>query len=127
MHPLQLQHLPVLHSWKSSVCSQDGTAFSGSYGALPSCTSPTPHWNGGAGVIMSYCQHVGGFDAVAMTFGGPAANGQNHTCGTLPYARGKGKRTLARTFPWLRPCRTPCRSPCLAAAPACRRGAGACR
>lgn len=46
----------VDNCWKSSVCTQDGATFSGSYGTLPSCTSPTPHWNGGPGVIMSYCR-----------------------------------------------------------------------
>jgi len=49
--------------------------------ALPSCTSPTPHYTsgGGAGTIMSYChQRSGSYGNMAMTFG------EGHTCGTLP-------------------------------------------
>jgi hypothetical protein len=47
---------------------------------LPSCSAPTPHFDGGAGIIMSYCHLVsGGYDNMAMTFG------EEHTCGTLPY------------------------------------------
>ena len=45
---------------------------------LPSCSSPTPYFNGGAGTIMSYCHLVsGGYNNQAMTFG------EGHTCGTL--------------------------------------------
>ena len=36
-------------------CDQSGTVFSGSYGQLPTCSAPTPHWpSTGKGVIMSY-------------------------------------------------------------------------
>jgi hypothetical protein len=45
---------------------------------LPSCSSPTPFFNGGAGTIMSYCHLVGGMNAIALSFG------EGHTCGTLP-------------------------------------------
>jgi hypothetical protein len=49
--------------------------------ALPSCSSPTPHFTSGsgAGTIMSYCHlRSGGYGNIAMTFG------ENHTCGTQP-------------------------------------------
>ncbi|HLF57178.1 MAG TPA: M12 family metallo-peptidase, partial [Thermoanaerobaculia bacterium] len=46
---------------------------------LPSCSGPTPFFDGGAGTIMSYCHLVsGGYSNQAMTFG------EGHTCGTLP-------------------------------------------
>lgn len=46
---------------------------------LPSCSSPTPHFAGGAGTIMSYCHTVsGGLSNVSLTFG------EGHTCGVLP-------------------------------------------
>jgi len=62
---------PIDQCWASSTC---GTPQTG----LPSCTSSTPFFNGGAGTIMSYCHQVGGYNAIAMTFG------EGHTCGTLP-------------------------------------------
>jgi hypothetical protein len=53
-----------------------GTAATG----LPSCSSPTPHFSGGAGTIMSYCHfQTGGYGNIAMTFG------EDHTCGDLPW------------------------------------------
>ena len=46
---------------------------------LPSCSSPTPFFDGGAGTIMSYCHlQSGSYSNQAMTFG------EGHTCGTLP-------------------------------------------
>jgi hypothetical protein len=46
---------------------------------LPSCSSPTPFFNGGAGTIMSYCHlQSGSYNNQAMTFG------EGHTCGVLP-------------------------------------------
>jgi hypothetical protein len=46
---------------------------------LPSCSGPTPFFNGGAGTIMSYCHLLSGsYNNQAMTFG------EGHTCGTLP-------------------------------------------
>lgn len=46
---------------------------------LPTCSGPTPFFNGGAGTIMSYCHLLsGGYNNQAMTFG------EGHTCGTLP-------------------------------------------
>lgn len=62
---------PIDQCWSSSSC---GTPQTG----LPSCSSPTPFFNGGPGTIMSYCHQVGGYNAIAMTFG------EGHTCGTLP-------------------------------------------
>jgi hypothetical protein len=49
-------------------------------GGLPSCSSPTPHFSGGAGTIMSYCHfQPGAYGNIAMTFG------EGHTCGVLPW------------------------------------------
>jgi Metallo-peptidase family M12/Divergent InlB B-repeat domain len=50
---------------------------------LPSCSSPTPLFNGGPGTIMSWC-HVqpGWVSNIALTFG------EGHTCGTLPSREG---------------------------------------
>ncbi|MFN2378238.1 MAG: M12 family metallo-peptidase [Candidatus Binatia bacterium] len=65
--------LPIDNCW--SGCQSGATV------ALPSCSSPTPHFTtgGGSGTIMSYChQRSGGYGNIAMTFG------ENHTCGTLP-------------------------------------------
>lgn len=57
--------------------------FSGCAGSgqgLPSCSSPPPHFDGGAGTIMSYCHLVlGGLSNISLTFG------EGHTCGTLPH------------------------------------------
>lgn len=51
----------------------------GSALGLPSCSSPTPHFAGGAGTIMSYCHGLsGGVDNISLTFG------EGHTCGVLP-------------------------------------------
>ncbi|HEX6202412.1 MAG TPA: M12 family metallo-peptidase [Thermoanaerobaculia bacterium] len=58
--------------YASQVC---GTAATG----LPSCSSPTPHFAGGAGTIMSYCHLGRGMQAIALTFG------EGHTCGVLPW------------------------------------------
>ena len=49
---------------------------------LPSCSGPTPFFDGGPGTIMSYCHLVGGMSAISMTFGG--RTGALHTCGTAP-------------------------------------------
>lgn len=39
-------------------------------GSLPTCSAPTPYFNGGAGTIMSYCHLLrGGDNNVALTFG----------------------------------------------------------
>jgi hypothetical protein len=69
-------------------CNLEGSSqpidrcYAGCAGAatgLPTCSSPTPFFNGGAGTIMSYCHQVtGGVGNIAMTFG------EGHTCGTLP-------------------------------------------
>ena len=57
----------------STAC---GTAAVG----VPSCSSPTPHYPGGAGTIMSYCHfQPGTYGNIAMTFG------EGHTCGVLPW------------------------------------------
>lgn len=57
--------------------------FSGCAGSgqgLPSCSSPPPHFDGGAGTIMSYCHLLtGGYSNISLTFG------EGHTCGTLPH------------------------------------------
>ncbi|KAL4439963.1 hypothetical protein ABPG75_002964 [Micractinium tetrahymenae] len=58
--------------YQSTACN---TAAAG----LPSCTAPTPYWDGGAGTIMSYCHlQAGGYKNMAMTFG------TGHTCGVSP-------------------------------------------
>jgi hypothetical protein len=52
----------------------------GSGQGLPSCSSPPPHFDGGAGTIMSYCHLLtGGLSNISLTFG------EGHTCGTLPH------------------------------------------
>ena len=51
----------------------------GSAQGLPSCSSPTPHFAGGAGTIMSYCHGLsGGMNNISLSFG------EGHTCGVLP-------------------------------------------
>jgi hypothetical protein len=56
------------------------TGCAGGAVGLPSCSSPPPSFNGGAGTIMSYCHlQPGGMGNISLTFG------EGHTCGTLPY------------------------------------------
>lgn len=53
--PQRMPCIPCAHSWKSDVpeygltCDQSGVVFSGNVGRLPTCTQPTPIFNGGAG------------------------------------------------------------------------------
>lgn len=63
---------PIDHCYPSQSC--------GAATGVPSCSSPTPHFSGGAGTIMSYCHaQPGGYANISMTFG------EGHTCGDLPW------------------------------------------
>lgn len=65
-------NLPIDRCYASEKC--------GAATGLPSCSSPTPHFSGGAGTIMSYCHFQrGSYGNIAMTFG------EEHTCGDLPW------------------------------------------
>lgn len=62
---------PIDRCYDSQTC--------GAATGLPSCSSPTPHFSGGAGTIMSYCHLGRGMQHIALTFG------EGHTCGDLPW------------------------------------------